>query len=487
MQPILFTIEKPAIARLSFPSELRTIIEKALSFKDKSVQYQYEKLKKNKWAAQKDPIRYLADLEKLKSQINKSLLFHDDDGFFTYSGVFNHLKEYLRLYNHEIKYSNQVNYPGYELLPYELNYKPTQLRYYQSEAVDALLEHKHASISHPTGAGKSIIIEKLTKTLGLKTLIVAPTVSIASRLYSDLLKAFGKKYVGMVGNKKREFSKKITVAIGASLIRLDDSEEIKELQKNQVFVVDESHMWAADTLAKIAIELCGEISYRFFLSATQQRGDGRDLLLESVIGPVVHKKTYRELVNEGFLADLHVNMILMKSTSDYSNPNNPVRMSQAHYIYNKEVLNYASQLINEYQDKGDPTVVLCDEHEQLKLVSNKLKYTYEVASSDTDVVDVVNKFNAGECKLLLGTSAVGMGTDIKPVKRLFILQYGSSETQFKQALGRATRLVDGKTSCQIYVFHVVEGFSAGVTHFKNQLKILDDMEIKPHLHDFRGN
>ena len=455
-QPIFFTIEKPAIARLSFPSDLRPVIEKALSYKDKSFQYQYEKLSKNKWAAQKDYEKWRLDLDSLKAKINRSLLFHDDEGFYTYAGVYNHLKEHLRLFNHELVYSNQVNYPGHELLPYDLTYKPVKPRYYQTEAIEKFLEHKHASISHATGAGKTLIIQGLTKKLGLKTLIVAPTISIADRLHKDLISAFGKKYVGMIGNKKRILDKKITVAIGASLIKITDPEEVKEIQKNQVFIVDESHRWAANTLAEIAINLCGDIPYRFFLSATQVRGDGRDLLLESVIGPIVHRKTYRELVNEGFLADLKVNMILAYAfrREIYSNPNNPVRMAQTHFIYNRNVLNYAAQLINDCQSKGDPTVVLLDEKEQMNLLAQRLKYAYDIASSDTDVVAVVDKFNKGESKLLLGTSAIGMGTDIKPVTRLFILQYGSSEVDLSQALGRATRLCEGKTNCCVYLFNV---------------------------------
>lgn len=484
---IYFTVEKPSVAKLSFPSEMRNTIEKALSYKDTSIQYKYEKLKKNRWAAQSDPHKYLQDLQDLKSQINKTLLFHNEEGFYTYSGIYNHLKDYMKLYNCNVKYSNQVNYPGEELLPYDLNYKPLQLRYYQQEAVEALLEAKHGAVEIATGGGKTALINKLVKNLGLKSLVVAPTKSIASQLLTDLTEAFGKKYVGMFGANKRVLNKKITVAIGASLVRVEDSEEIKEIQKNKVLIADESHLFGADTLRKVAVELCGDIPYRFFVSATQQRGDGRDLLLDSIIGKIVYNKTYRELVNEGFLADLRVNMIMQSSFSDYSNPNNPVRMSQNHFLYNKEVLNYAAQLINEAQEKGEPTVVLLDEKEQLNLLANKLKYKFESATSDDDVVEVIDKFNKGECKLVLGTSAIGMGTDIRPVRKLFLLQYGSSDTALRQALGRATRLDKDKTHCSVYDFNVTEGFNAGISHFKKKLAIYREMGIDPQIHDYRKN
>jgi superfamily II DNA or RNA helicase len=326
----------------------------------------------------------------------------------------------------------------------------------------------------------------LVKSLGLKTLVIAPTKSIAGQIVKELTEAFGKKYVGMIGNTKRVLTKKITVAIGASLVQLEDPEEIKEIQRNQVLITDESHLFAADTLKKVAVELCGNIPYRFFVSATQMRGDGRDLLLESIIGEIVYSKTYRELVDEGFLADLDVNFILMKSRSDYHSQNS-VRMSQRHYLYNKDVLAYAAQLINEVQAKGEPTMALCDEHEQLHMLSQQLKYTYEVASADTDVSKVVESFNNGSCKLLLGTSAIGMGSDTKPVKHLFVLQYGSSEVAFAQALGRATRLVPGKTSCKVYIFCVIEGFASGANHFKKLRNMIENMDIKTKLHDFRGN
>jgi len=483
---ISFVIEKPAIARLEIPSEFKQAVEKALSYKDKSFQYSYDKLKKNRWAAQSDPVKWQNDCDNLKAQIHQSLLFRDDDGYYTYSGLYSHLQEYMKMYKCDVELSNQVNYPSEQLLPYELNYKPVKLRYYQDEAVEALLEAKHAAISISTGGGKSLIIQKIIKSLGLKTLVVAPTKSIAGQLLKELTAAFGKKYVGMIGANKRVLDKKITVAIGASLVRIEDLEEIKELQKNEVFIVDESHMWAASTLQKVAIELCENIPYRFFVSATQMRGDGRDLLLESIIGPVVYSKTYRELADEGFLADLDVNFILMRSRSDY-NSQNSVRMSQAHFIYNKDVLAYAAQLINEAQEKGEPTLALLDEKEQLHMLSQQLKYKFEVASADTDVAKAVERFNEGSCKLLLGTSAIGMGSDTKPVKHLHVLQYGSSEVAFAQAIGRATRLVEGKTSCRVYIYCVIEGFAAGVAHFKKLRNMIENMDIKTKIHDFRGN
>src|SRR5690606_39357903 len=60
-----------------------------------------------------------------------------------------------------------------------------ELRYYQKEIVDALCDAKHGAVEVGTGLGKSKCILHQTKRLGVQTLIMAPSTSIARQLRSE--------------------------------------------------------------------------------------------------------------------------------------------------------------------------------------------------------------------------------------------------------------------------------------------------------------
>ena len=57
--------------------------------------------------------------------------------------------------------------------------------------------------------------------------------------------------------------------------------------------------------------------------------------------------------------------------------------------------------------------------------------------------------------MLIGTSAISTGVDLKPVGCLLYLQGGTSEVQVKQGLGRATRVVPGKKDFWLVDFKVM--------------------------------
>ena len=70
--------------------------------------------------------------------------------------------------------------------------------------------------------------------------------------------------------------------------------------------------------------------------------------------------------------------------------------------------------------------------------------------------EAIEKFNTGAVKLLIGTSAVSTGVDLKPTQCLIYMQGGISEIKVKQAIGRGTRMgVPGKKDCWVVDFIVM--------------------------------
>ena len=129
------TVNEPTLCRIDGVD--RRILEPHLSYVDKRVDQDIARLKRN--AAyihdgdQEKYQKYLDDLAQLKKERKKNLLFEDERGLYTLSG----LAEYISLKVHQ-PVDILVKYPEFEINAWS---KPPRhpLRSYQEEALDLLL------------------------------------------------------------------------------------------------------------------------------------------------------------------------------------------------------------------------------------------------------------------------------------------------------------------------------------------------------------
>ena len=437
------------------------LMSAALTYTNKSVDYQIRQLKKARWF---DAVRHAERLEDLQEVRRVCLLDNDGDTWVTYSGLATDVDQIL----HQ-GIENRIVYPTAKLVPWAE--VPPDLRPYQQETVDLFLDKKHAAAEMATGLGKSYIILHLAKRLGLKTIVMAPTTSIADQLYADFIRFLGKRCVGRFYGGKKETEKLFTVAIHASLARIEkDSDAWESLSKTLVFIADESHLTPAATLREVCFGLCATAPYRFFLSGTQLRADGADLLLRGITGPILKRMTVVDGVEQGYLAAPRFRIFSATSDDTYST-SDPLKMTQRHFYYNQAIIRKATALANYAVTRMNHQVLIAiDEIEQFRdivphltaqykfasgpLTKDNLKYVPE-AHRNGDNTKIVAEFNDGKFPILIGTSAIGMGTDIRPVKTIINLTAGKSEVQIRQLVGRGTRKVEGKDECMVFDFDVV--------------------------------
>jgi superfamily II DNA or RNA helicase len=439
-----------------------------LTYHDRRVEFELKKAKKSFYLQQKlGPEGYAEHIAQLQAERHKCLLRQDGDGlYYTMSGLAGRVAHHL-----DLQVKNEVFYPDFKGTAWV---KPPKhdARQYQNDATEKLLEAKHAAVEMGTGLGKSRIIMMLAKEIGLKTVVMTPSRSIAGQIYDDFVEHLGKKYVGMYGDGKKDFKKKFVIAIGASLTKVEPSDPAyEELSSAQVFIADESHLCPADTLVKVCEGLCSTAPYRFFFSGTQIRGDGLEIVLEGITGPIVYSMSVKEGVEQGYLSKPHFRMFNVKSEEDFHS-NDANEMTRKHLFYNPKINKLAAGIANQAVTKlGHPVVILIDEMEQfahlLPYLKHEVGFAHGGVTKDnaskvpsayhkSDPKALVKKFNAGELPILIGTSCISTGTDIRAVKTIIDLVGGKSETQFKQAVGRGTRLKpDGNNEFWFFDFRPV--------------------------------
>ncbi len=461
-----------------FDDDDLAILGKILTYQDLSAKYEYNQAKNNRWAYLKNP-EWHKHVENLKRKIKKTALLEDENGIKTYSGLLGLLERN----DIQFTYENLVKYPKTRTLPYDLNYTPINLWDHQKMAVDALLNNKHASIEAPTGSGKSFIINSLIKNTGYSTIVVAPYSSIADALYESFVAAYGKKHVGFFGKNKKESEKRITVAVAAGLAKLEQGNPLFDIiAAKEMMILDECHFFAASNLQKIALNVGKNIPVRYSVSATPERHDGQNTLLEGIIGPKVFSIDFESLVKKGVLAALDFYIYEVESNSSYGGKNSK-RNSQEHCLYNERSLELAAKIANlRAIDANEPTIILIEEKEQLDYIRPYLKITFEFAHSGSDVTQQVKDFNDGKYKLLIGTSAIATGTDTKVVKNLILMFSGKSPTKFKQAIGRGTRIAPGKTKCNVFDFHVTNDAQSS-RHFHQRLAMYQTLSSNIFIRD----
>lgn len=459
----------------------RKMLEMHLRYLDHTADFAYRQHKKGaRWKLpQMGEQAYFEELNRLKEERNKSLLFEDEQGLWTYSGLAPRISRVMQK-----SFTHTYEYPEAQLIPWT-KVPSKQARPYQQQMLDRLLEARHAGVEVGTGLGKSFVILMLAKKLGLKTVVMAPFKSIADQLYKEFLLHFGKQYVGKFFDGKKEYDRLFTIAVSNSLALVErDSPAWQHLSRTQVFIADESHMCPAVTLAEVCFGLCAHAPYRFFFSGTQMRNDGKDLLLDAIVGDIVFSMTVREGVDQGYLAKPLFRMVQL-TTDGKLNSDDANKMTRHHLYYSQKVNTIAGQIANlSLKRLNRQVLILVEEIEQFSMLLPHFRYEaafahggvtkanrdkLPVAYHDSDPGKLVELFNAGKIPILVGTSCISTGTDILTQGTTINLQGGKSEIAVRQgAIGRSTRAPlreqspenpwwpwgEKKTDCYVWDFDV---------------------------------
>ncbi len=465
----MIVLNSPTTARLIGYESKKTQLTKALTYIDKRVDFELKKTTKTleKWETKISGVMrnklgdaaYEARIEEMKARNaeltaarKKCLLFEDAEGLWTHSGLAHRIAK-------AGKDKIEIAYKLPESASYAWKNLPRHTdRPYQEEAFQKLLEASQrgpCGVELATGAGKSTIIRNLVQHLGMRTVVMAPSTSIARQLYDDLVYHLGINLVGLYGDGKKEYSKEVVVGIDDSLTRVKPgSDDWTALSSAQVFIADESHLCPADSLAKVCLTLNKDAPYRFFFSATQMRNDGLDLVLDGITGKIVMHKDVKELVDEGYLSRPFFKMVKVRTNSTYRSPDANL-MTRKHFYYNRVVYETAAKLANQFVEKMKrPVVILVEELEQFQRILPHLKHPCRFAHGPLTKAtkefvpeqyqkdkptELVEAFNRGDFPILIGTSCISTGTDIQVAMAEIYLQGGKSPIKVRQGVGRETR------------------------------------------------
>jgi superfamily II DNA or RNA helicase len=443
-------IETPIKAFIEEATELEMEkLKELLSYTNTANKHQLKRHYSNMWLKKNHKEKWEEEKTRLENNIHFTLIFEEDGRKFIRPGSIPYLVQHFVL---QVK--NLINYPGMRKVPWA---KPLPFEFhpYQDDSIEGMVEFPHSSVELCTGAGKSALLLKMCREMGLKTAIVVPSASIFNELLEKFEYHLGRQYVGRFGDGRKKLGKLFTICIGDSVVNVEKgTPEWEFFSTMDMICVDESHTWGAETLETICHGVFANVPYRHFFSGTQTRGDGAEVLLQSIIGRIVRELPTWEAIDGGYICDHVYRVVDVESSDPNFHSKDILEMKRAHLLRNKNIAAFIAKLANAAASQGKQTLVLVDELSQIAMLLPLLKVPYAYAHSTTNVKDLkkiglekvdsaesVEKFNKNEVKVLIGTSCIATGTNIYPTHHTCNWVGGASEIRTAQgAIGRSVRL-----------------------------------------------
>ena len=146
----------------------------------------------------------------------------------------------------------------------------------------------------PTGTGKTFLAVLAIHKAARPALVITPTIDLLNQWYAELLAAFDAP-VGLIGGGHYEIHPLTVTTYDSAHIHLD-----RWGSRFGLLVFDECHHLPGPSYLEAAR---GSIApFRLGLTATPERQDGQEILLESLVGPIVYRREIKELSGD-FLAE----------------------------------------------------------------------------------------------------------------------------------------------------------------------------------------
>jgi superfamily II DNA or RNA helicase len=196
-------------------------------------------------------------------------------------GFIHRFEEVAQRYD-EVIWDNQMTL--YETPLRFCEWQPAELRGYQVEARDGLLDYASGIYKAPTGAGKTIVMLEVIRRAAQPTIIIVDKTALADQWHTEIRERYGYE-AGLIGDGCWE-ERDVTVALRQSLWARRDELPADFWSHWGAVVVDEVHHASAETLVDLIQRFTA--FYRFGCSATPEWDADLFPIVEAVVGPVVH-------------------------------------------------------------------------------------------------------------------------------------------------------------------------------------------------------
>ncbi len=312
-------------------------------------------------------------------------------------------------------------------------------REYQYEAIKIGVEKKLGIIKLATNAGKG-------------------------RVIAGIVSAFPDVEFLILAHRKDiifEISKECNQFMTCSNYKISTFQSANNFDLSQFggVLIDECASVAAQTFYSIVGE-CENANIRIGFSATPERSDGKDYMIEAAVGQPISEIDQQELVKRGISVKPKIYVIpfiISHFTGGYSTIEDLL-------INNLD----RNKIIANLTKNRKQVVILFKRHDHGKLIHGLIPGSVYVdgSFSDTKREKIKQDFIRGKIDILVSSNIFDTGVNLPNITTLILAWAGKSPHGLIQKIGRAVRTHKGKTGVDIFCFGEI-----GNTHFNKHTKI----------------
>ena len=376
-----------------------------------------------------------------------------------YGGLLPHLCKFLYIRDYKVKFESDFGQrelvdltsvvPQYNI--------PFAVRDYQLDAINHALTQQRVLLLSPTASGKSLIIYILVRYLKLKTLILVPTTSLVSQMYTDF-----REYGWDVANNchtvfaGRDKGSELPVIISTwqSIYKMQQ----KYFEQYELVIGDEAHGFKSKSLTAIMTK-CINAKYRIGTTGTLDGTQTHKLVLEGLFGKVPKVTTTKKLIDQKHLSPFTINALVLKHPDSICHNLKGINyQEELEYLISSEARN--KYIVNLTIGLERNTLLLfrfVEKHGQLlydmiKENTNDRKIFFVYGGTDTDTREQIRAIVESERNAVIVASygVFSVGINIRNLHNIIFASPSKSRIRNLQSIGRGLRLSDKKEIATLY-------------------------------------
>lgn len=367
-------------------------------------------------------------------------------------------------------------------------------RPFQTEALHAWKKSRgRGVVVLPTGAGKTHVAMMAIDDKRRSTLVVAPTLDLVRQWVQLLEETFGQA-VGVIGGGDHDVRDLTVATYDSAWMHMEHLGS-----RFGLVVFDEVHHLCAESYAFAA--RLSIAPYRLGLTATPERPDGREAMLDELVGPIVYRKEIDELegtwlseyetvhidvdlsdddrrahdearaIYKRFLAQSGVRLGGPSGWSEFiqrASRSAEGRAALAAYRRQRALafaapqkLDVVERLLEEH--RGQRTLLFTDDNATAYAISRR--FLVPVITHQTKVRErtaILGAFSDGTLPVLATSRVLNEGIDVPDAQVAIIVSGTGSVREHVQRLGRILRRRDGKRAVlyELVTAQTAEGFTS---------------------------
>lgn len=377
--------------------------------------------------------------------------------------------------------------------------EPYKLRYYQEEAVNAAIDSGGGIVIAGTGAGKTIMCAVLADAyhqVGLETLVIVPSATLVKQTRKSFIG--WELSTGEYSGDAKEINHPIVISTWQAL-----QNNPKLIQQFDVVIVDECHGIKGQVLTELLNQYGKNIPYRYGFTGTLPKAETDAMAVHVAVGPVVYEIPAKQLMDEGYLAKMHVDIYqleenfqeeyaehleLLKKQGSPEKPPTYVQFKETYFPeWRQEIsylrryeprLDWITALIEVKRDMKKGNVFVLVDNIQLgqkleSLIDNS-KFVY--GKDDTKVREEIYDLFATHDDLVViaNVQIAAVGLDIPRIFHLVFVDIGKSFIRVIQSIGRGLRLANDKDF--LHVTDIGSDLKYGKRHVRERIKYYREAE-----------